>query len=46
MYYQAHKVTNTEYVEHFTALVSVVETYRCAYVREPGLVATELVAWE
>jgi hypothetical protein len=37
-------VTNTEYVEHFKALVGVVETYGGAYGREPGLVATELVA--
>ena len=34
--YQAHDVTNTEYV--------VVETYEGAYGREPGLVAAELVA--
>jgi tRNA-dihydrouridine synthase len=33
MYYQTHDVTNTdtEYVEHFKALVGVVETYRGAY---------------
>jgi hypothetical protein len=37
-------VTNTEYVEHFKALVCVVETYGGAYGQEPGLVATELVA--
>ncbi len=43
-FYQAHNVTNTEYVEHFKALAGVVETYRGAYGREPGLVATELVA--
>ncbi len=41
-YYQAHDVTNTEYVEHFKALVGVAETYGGAYGREPGLVATEL----
>jgi hypothetical protein len=29
-YYQAHDVTNTEYVEHFKALVGVVETYGSA----------------
>ncbi len=29
--YQAHDVTNTEYVEHFKALVGVVETYGGAY---------------
>jgi hypothetical protein len=37
-------MTNTEYVEHFKALVGVVETYRGAYGREPGLVAGELIA--
>jgi hypothetical protein len=42
MYYQAHDMTNTEYVEHFKALVGVVETYGGAYGREPGLVATEM----
>jgi hypothetical protein len=33
MYYQTHDVTNTdtEYVEHFKALVGVVETYGGAY---------------
>ena len=30
-YYQAYDVTNTEYVEHFKALVGVVETYGGAY---------------
>jgi hypothetical protein len=43
-YYQAHDVTNTEYVEHFKALISVVETYGGAYGCKPGLVATQLVA--
>jgi len=43
-YYQAHDVTNTEYVEHFKALVGVVEMYGGAYGREPGLVVAELVA--
>ncbi len=37
-------MTNTEYVEHFKALVGVVETYGGAYGCKPGLVATELVA--
>ncbi len=37
-------MTNTEYVEHFKALVGVVEMYGGAYGREPGLVVTELVA--
>jgi hypothetical protein len=43
-YNQAHDVTNTEYVEHFKALVGVVETYGGAYGCKPGLVAMELVA--
>jgi hypothetical protein len=43
-YYQGHDVTNTEYVEHFKALVGVVETYGGAYGCKPGLMATELVA--
>ncbi len=37
-------MTNTEYVEHFKALVGVVETYGGVYGREPGLVALEHVA--
>jgi hypothetical protein len=37
---------NTEYVEHFKALVSVVEMYGGAYGQEPALVATELVVHE
>ena len=37
-------MTNTEYLEHFKALVGVVERYGGAYGREPGLVAMELVA--
>ncbi len=44
MYYQAHDMTNTEYVEQFNALVGVVETYGDAYGQEPGLMAMELVA--
>ena len=44
MYHQGHDVTNTEYVEHFKALVGVVETYRGAYGCKPGLVAAEFVA--
>ena len=37
MYYKAHDMTNTEYVEHFKALVGVVETYGGAYGHEPGI---------
>ena len=36
-------MTNTEYVEHFKALVGVVEMYRGACGQERGLVAAELV---
>jgi hypothetical protein len=43
-YYQAHDVTNTEYVEHFKTLIGVVETYGGAYGHKPGLVAMQLVA--
>ena len=43
-YYQAHDVTNTDYVEYFKALVGVVETYGGAYGREPGLVTAQLIA--
>jgi hypothetical protein len=40
MYYQAHDVTNTEYVDHFKALIGVFKTYRGAYGRKPGLVSS------
>jgi len=36
-------MTNTEYVEHFKALVGVVETYGGAFGKEPGLMAMELI---
>ncbi len=45
-YYQAHDVTNTEYVENFKALIVIVETYGGAYGRKLGLVATQLNAQE
>ncbi len=45
-YYQAHNVTNTEYEEHFKALVGVVETYGGAHGCKPGLVATEFLRKE
>jgi hypothetical protein len=35
---------NTEYVEHFMALVGVIKTYGVVYGQEPGLVTTQLVA--
>ncbi len=37
-------MTNTEYVEHFKALVGVVETYGGVYSQEPGLMGVELIA--
>ena len=40
----AHDVSNTECVGHFKELVVVVETYRGACGRKPGLVSTELEA--
>ncbi len=36
-------MTNTEYVEHFKALIGVVKTYRGAYGCKPGLVVTQLI---
>ena len=37
-------MTNTEYVEHFKALVGVIKTYGGEYGQEPGLVVAELIA--
>jgi hypothetical protein len=42
-YYQGYKVTITKYVEHFKALVGVVNTYRGAYGNEPGLIKAHLL---
>ncbi len=42
-YYQGYKVTIMEYVEHFKALVGVVETYGGAYGNEPGLIKAQLL---
>jgi len=41
-YYQHAETTTTEYVEYFTALVGVVETFGGSYGREPGLVMAEI----
>ncbi len=41
-YYQGYDVSTTEYVEHFKALVGVVEMYGGAYGNEPGLVRAQL----
>ncbi len=43
-YYQAHDMTNTEYVEHFKAFISIIETYGGAYGCKLGLVAAQLIA--
>jgi hypothetical protein len=37
-YYQGYEVTITEYVEHFKALVGVVETYGGANGNKQGLI--------
>jgi len=42
-FYQGAEMTTTEYVEYFTALVGVVETFGGSYGREPGLVKAELI---
>ncbi len=36
-------MTNTEYVEHFKALIGIVKTYGGAYGHKPGLVVMQLV---
>jgi hypothetical protein len=42
-HYQGYKVTITEYVEHFKALVGIVETCRGAYGNEPGLIKAQVL---
>jgi hypothetical protein len=42
-YYQGYKVTIMEYVEHFKALVGVVETYGGAYGNKPGIIKAQLL---
>ncbi len=42
-YYQAHDMTNTEYVEHFKGLIGIIETYGGTYGCKPGLVAVQLI---
>ncbi len=41
-FYQHAEMTTTEYVEFFTALVGIVETFGGSYGREPGLVEDEI----
>ncbi len=43
IYHQGYDVTTTKYVEHFKALVGVVETYGDAYGNEPGLITAQLI---
>ncbi len=43
-YYQGYNMSTMEYIEHFKALVGVVETYRGAYGKEPGLITAQLIA--
>jgi hypothetical protein len=42
MFYQHAEMMTTEYVEFFTALVGVVETFGGSYGPEPGLVEDEI----
>jgi hypothetical protein len=35
-YYQAHNMTNKEYVEHFKVLIGIIKTYRGAYGLQAG----------
>jgi hypothetical protein len=37
-------MTNTEYVDHFKALIDIGKTYGGAYGCKPGLVATQIIA--
>ena len=43
-FYQSYKATTMEYVEHFKALVGIVEAYGGAYGNEPGLIKAQLTA--
>ena len=43
IFYQGADMWMSEYVEHFNALVGVVETYGGAYGREPSLVRAEIM---
>ncbi len=42
-YYQGYEVTITEYVEHFRALVGIIECYRAAYGNKLGLIKAQLL---
>jgi hypothetical protein len=43
VYYQRHDVSNTDYIQFFQALASVVETYGGACGNEPGLINAHLM---
>jgi hypothetical protein len=43
-FYQSYNATTTDYMEHFKALVSIVETYGDAYRNEPGVIKAQLIA--
>ncbi len=45
-FYQSYNATTTKYVEHFKALVGVVDTYGSAYGNKPGLIKAQLTAKE
>ncbi len=38
IYYQGYDVTTTKYMEHFKALVGVIEIYGRMHGNEPGLI--------
>ncbi len=43
-FYQSYDAMTTEYVEHFKALVGIVEMYGSVYGNEPGLIKAQLTA--
>jgi hypothetical protein len=43
IYYQGYDITTKKYLEHFKALVGIIETYRGAYGNEPGLITAQLI---
>ncbi len=43
-FFQSYKAMTTEYVEHFKALVDIVEKYSIAYENESGLIKAQLTA--
>jgi hypothetical protein len=43
IYYQGYDVITAKYVEHFKALVGVIETYGGTYGNEPRLITAQLI---